>query len=85
MYTPNRRGRRTAMTQEIRDLKGVKYNPFWGTQNNVQRNSRLREIEEPVFMLNHYWTINDKIKLNTNVGYQFGKIGNTRIVNGGTT
>jgi len=84
LYTPNRRGRRTALTQEIRDLKGIKYNPFWGIQNNVQRNSRIREIEEPIFMLNHYWTINDKVKLNTNVGYQFGKIGNTRIDNGGT-
>jgi len=85
LYTPNRRGRRTAMTQEIRDLKGIQYNPFWGTQNNAQRNSRIREIEEPVFMLNHYWKISDKIKLNTNLGYQFGKIGNTRIDNGGTT
>ena len=84
LYTPNRRGRQTALTQEIRDLKGRKYNPFWGLQDNVQRNSRIREIEEPIFMLNHYWTINDKVKLNTNVGYQFGKIGNTRIDNGGT-
>ncbi|MGB3592113.1 MAG: TonB-dependent receptor, partial [Nonlabens sp.] len=85
MYTPNRRGRRTAITEEIRDLKGIQYNPFWGVQNNAERNSRIREIEEPVFMLNHYWTVNDKFKINTNVAYQFGKIGNTRIDNGGTT
>lgn len=84
MYTPNRRGRQTAITQEIRDLKGIKYNPFWGEQDGAQRNSRIREIEEPVFMLNHYWNINSKVKLNTNVAYQFGKIGNTRIDNGGT-
>ncbi|AUC78902.1 TonB-dependent receptor [Nonlabens sp. MB-3u-79] len=84
LYTPNRRGRRTAMTQEVRDLKGIAYNPLWGEQNNVQRNSRVREIEEPIFMLNHYWSVNDKLKLNTNLGYQFGKIGNTRIDNGGT-
>jgi hypothetical protein len=85
MYTPNRRGRRTAVTQEIADLKGIKYNPHWGNQDDAQRNSRMREIEEPVFMLNHYWTISDKVKLNTNVAYQFGKIANTRIDNGGTT
>ena len=84
LYTPNRRGRRTAITQEIEDLKGIKYNPFWGMQDNVVRNSRIREIDEPIFMLNHYWTVNSKLKINTNVGYQFGKIGNTRIDNGGT-
>ncbi|ARN72420.1 TonB-dependent receptor [Nonlabens tegetincola] len=85
MYTPNRRGRRTAITQEIRDLKGITYNPFWGELNNDERNSRIREIEEPILMLNHYWDVNPKLRVNTNVAYQFGKIGNTRIDNGGTT
>ncbi len=84
MYTPNRRGRRAPMTQEIRDLKGLRYNPYWGNQDGAVRNSRIREIVEPIFMLNHYWTVNDKLRVNTNVGYQFGKIGNTRIDNGGT-
>jgi hypothetical protein len=85
MYASNRRGRRTAVTDEIAELKGIKYNPFWGVQDNADRNSRIREIDEPIFMLNHYWDINDKVKLNSNVAYQFGKIGNTRIDNGGTT
>jgi len=84
IYASNRVGRRTALTQEIKDLKGIDYNPFWGIQENVQRNSRIREIDEPIFMLNHYWDITPKVKLNTNVSYQFGKIGNTRIDNGGT-
>ena len=30
-------------------------------------------------MLNHYWTINDKTSLNTNVAYQFGELGNSRL------
>lgn len=84
IYTSNRVGRRTAITEEIKDLKGITYNPFWGEQEGEQRNSRIREIDEPIVMLNHYWDINPKIKLNTNVSYQFGKIGNTRIDNGGT-
>lgn len=84
MYTPNRRGRSTALTQEIKDLKGVTYNPFWGFQDGQQRNSRIREIDEPVFILSHYWDVNSKVSVNTNVSYQFGKIGNTRIDNGGT-
>lgn len=84
MYTPNRRGRATAITQEARDLKGITYNPFWGLQDGQQRNSRVRDINEPIFILSHYWDVNSKIKLNTNVSYQFGKVGNTRIDNGGT-
>ncbi|MEZ4818026.1 MAG: carboxypeptidase-like regulatory domain-containing protein [Flavobacteriaceae bacterium] len=82
-YTPNRRGRSTAITQEARDLKGIKYNPNWGYQDGEKRNSRERNIEEPVIMLNHFWTINEKTRLNTNIGYQFGKIGDSRIDNGG--
>ncbi len=82
-YTPNRRGRSTAITQEAKDLKGIKYNPNWGYQDGEIRNSRERDIEEPVVMLNHYWNISDKTRLNTNMGYQFGKVGNSRIDNGG--
>lgn len=81
-YTPNRRGRASAITQEVFDLKGRKYNPFWGEQNGEQRSTRIREIEEPVFMLNHYWTLAEGITLNTNVAYQFGIIRNSRIDNG---
>ncbi|SCY31471.1 CarboxypepD_reg-like domain-containing protein [Nonlabens sp. Hel1_33_55] len=84
IYASNRRGRRTAITDEIKDLKGIEYNPFWGIQDNTQRNSRIREIDEPILMLNHYWNISPKVELQTNVSYQFGKIGNTRIDNGGT-
>ena len=84
MYAQNRRGRSTAITDEVYRLKGRQYNPFWGDQNGDLRNSREREIEEPILMLNHYWTINDKTTLNTNFAYQFGSIGNSRIDNGGT-
>jgi hypothetical protein len=83
-YTPNRRGRSTAVTQEVKDLKGIRYNPNWGYQNGELRNSRVRNIKEPVFMLNHYWKINKKTNLNTNASYQTGSIGNTRVDNGGT-
>ncbi|WP_304034905.1 TonB-dependent receptor [Mesonia mobilis] len=78
-YTPNRRGKSSANTQEVYDLKDTRYNSYWGYQDGEIRNSRNREIEEPVIMLNHYWDITDKTRLNTNVGYQFGKIGNSRL------
>jgi len=83
-YTPNRRGKTSPITDEVKDLKGIDYNPNWGYQNGEIRNSRIKEVKEPVFMLNHYWQISDKTSLNTNLAYQFGKIGNTRIDNGGT-
>ena len=83
-YTPNQRGRSTAITQEVKNLRGIRYNPNWGYQNGEFRNSRVRNIREPVFMLNHYWKINKKINLNTNASYQTGSIGNTRVDNGGT-
>ncbi|MBT8274051.1 MAG: TonB-dependent receptor, partial [Bacteroidia bacterium] len=84
MYAQNRRGRSTAVTDEVNRLKGREYNPFWGMQDGEIRNSRVREVEEPIIMLNHFWNISDKTTLNTNFAYQFGKIGNSRIDNGGT-
>jgi hypothetical protein len=84
IYAQNRRGRSTAITQEVFNLKGNTYNPLWGEQDGEIRNSRVREISEPIFMLNHFWDISSKTKLNTNVAYQFGSIGNTRVDNGGT-
>jgi len=83
-YTPNRRGRSTAVTQEVKDLKGIQYNPNWGFQDGTIRNSRIREVEEPVILLNHYWDLSEKTNVSTNIGYQFGKTGSTRIDNGGT-
>ena len=85
-YTPNRRGKSSANTQEVYDLKGTEYNSYWGLQDGQIRNSRIKKVEEPVIMINHYWNISGaelggegKTKLNTNIGYQFGKIGNSRL------
>ena len=85
IYTPNRRGKSSAITQEVYDLRGNQYNPYWGNQNGDIRNSRIKEVVEPILMLNHYWDINDKTTLNTNVAYQFGHVGNSRLEFGGAT
>ncbi len=84
IYAQNRRGRSSAITDEVFRLKGRHYNPFWGYQEDEKRNSRVRDIEEPIIMLNHYWELAENTSLNTNMGYQFGRTGNTRIDNGGT-
>jgi hypothetical protein len=79
IYAQNRRGRNSSNTNEITSIAGIKYNSFWGYQDGEKRNSRDREVEEPINMLTHYWKINDKTQLTSNVMYQFGKIGNSRL------
>ncbi|MFN0728364.1 carboxypeptidase-like regulatory domain-containing protein [Polaribacter gochangensis] len=79
IYTPNKRGKSSANTQEVYDLKGIQYNSYWGMQNGRMRNARQKRIVEPIVMLNHYWIINKSTTLNTNVAYQFGEVANSRI------
>jgi len=79
IYAQNSRGKNSPNTQEVTDLTDEKYNSYWGYQNGKKRNSRDKDVEEPIFMLSHYWKINDKNTLNTNVSYQFGSIGNSRL------
>jgi hypothetical protein len=78
-FTPNSRGKNSPNTDEITALTSLKYNSYWGFQNGKQRNSQIKTIEEPVFMLNDYFNINSVTQLNLGVMYQFGKIGNTNI------
>ena len=84
IYAPNRRGQSSANTQEVFDLKGVQYNDYWGYQDGEKRNSRVRKVIEPILMLNHYWDIAENTTLNTNVAYQFGEQGRSRLDFGGT-
>ncbi|MGV3460845.1 MAG: carboxypeptidase regulatory-like domain-containing protein [Flavobacterium sp.] len=79
IYAQNSRGKNSPNTQEVTDLKGEKYNSYWGYQDGEKRNSRDKDVEEPIFILSHFWKISDKINLNTNASYQFGSIGNSRI------
>ncbi len=85
IYTPNTRGKSAPLTDEVFELKGRTYNPYWGFQDGEIRNSRIKEVKEPILILNHFWKISDQIDLNTNLAYQFGEISNSRIDYGGTT
>ncbi|QMU63513.1 MAG: TonB-dependent receptor [Flavobacteriaceae bacterium] len=84
ILAPNKRGKSSPNTQEVYDLKDIKYNSYWGYQNGKIRNSRYKELIEPIVILNHYWNINENTSLTTNIGYQFGSLGNSRIDFGGT-
>jgi len=84
IFAPNKRGKSSPNTQEVYDLKDIKYNEYWGYLNGNKINSRIKNVEEPILMLNHYWDISENTSLYTNFAYQFGKIGNSRLdFNGG--
>ena len=70
IYSQNKRGKSSPNTAEVTRLKGIEYNSFWGWQEGEKRNSRYKEIEEPINMLSHYWKISDKTNLHTNLSYQ---------------
>ncbi|MBN8565549.1 MAG: carboxypeptidase-like regulatory domain-containing protein [Flavobacteriales bacterium] len=79
IYAQNSRGRNSSNTDEITSIAGIKYNSFWGWQDGKKRNSRDRDVEEPIFMLSHFWKPSSKTNITTNISYQFGHIGNSRI------
>ena len=83
IYAENSRGRNSPNTDEVTRLAGYKYNSYWGYQDGKKRNSRDRNVNEPILMLNHFWKISDKTNLNTSITHQFGKIGSSRIENQG--
>lgn len=79
IYAQNSRGKNSPNTKEVNDLMGIEYNSYWGWQDGKKRNSRDKDVEEPIVMLSHYWKITEKTTLNTNVAFQTGSIGNSRL------
>ena len=70
---PTKRGSAAATVQEAYDLAGSNYyNPNWGYQQGEKRNARVKGNNEPEFILNHFWNINEKMRLNTAISYSFG-------------
>jgi hypothetical protein len=78
-YTPNSRGKNSPNTTEVTQLTSEKYNSYWGFQDGKKRNSRMKIIEEPILMLNHFFKINNHSNLNSSLMYQFGKIANSNL------
>ena len=83
IYAPNRRGKSSPNTQEVFDLQNTRYNEYWGWHDGEKRNSRVKRVVEPIVILNHYWTIDNSSSLQTNLGFQFGELGNSRLDYGG--
>jgi hypothetical protein len=74
----NRRGRSSAITEEVYNLVSNTYNPYWGEQNGSIRNARERDIFEPIFMLNHHYESNN-LRWNTGMAYQTGTHARSRL------
>ncbi len=79
IYAQNSRGKNSPNTDEVTRIAGEDYNSYWGWQDGDKRNSRDKDVEEPIIMLSHYWNINDKTTLQTNASYQTGSVGNSRL------
>jgi len=78
IYASNRRGSSSAITEEIYNLVGRTYNPYWGKQDGKIRNSRERKIAEPIVMLTHQYS-KEKVELTTSIAYQTGQFGRMRL------
>ena len=77
--SPTYRASNSPNTQEVYDIMGKDYNSYWGWQDGEKRNSRIRNVFEPVFQLAHYWKVNKKSNLNTTLSYQQGSDARSRL------
>ncbi|PWG80744.1 TonB-dependent receptor [Pararcticibacter amylolyticus] len=57
--------------------RGSKYNDSWGYLNGEEFNAKKNFYHKPVFNLNHYWNISDKLELNSIAYYSIGRGGGT--------
>ena len=78
IWAHNLRGRSAPITQEVFNLGGRTYNPYWGRQGDKIRNARDRLISEPLIMLN-YQLSRERLRLRLGMGYQFGKKASARL------
>ncbi len=78
--SPTRRGQQAASSQEVYDLSGSNvYNANWGFQNGEKRNSRVKDFHQPMFILNHYANLSEKVQWNNAIGYSTGHDGGTAL------
>ena len=73
MAAPTQRGAQQASTQEAYDMFGSNYyNPNVGYHNGKLRNSRVRNMHEPIAMLTYSWDISDRTRFNAAASARFG-------------
>lgn len=78
--SPSLRGRSSLSTEEAYELRDDNfYNPYWGYQQGVKRNSRMRYSNKPIIMAWHEFKMNDKTEIKSTVYTQFGEYYQTRL------
>lgn len=78
------RGMASSMTDEVFQIKGIRYNAHWGMYQGAKRNGRLKRSFQPIFQLNYQWGESPDFRLNAHITCQFGGKGRTRIDYGGS-
>ncbi len=74
LAAPVKRGMQGGSTQEAYDLTGNNYyNPNWGWQNGEKRNARVRNMNQPIMVLNHFFKPTDNTQITTTASFLFGK------------
>lgn len=79
-YTPVERGRTAPITQEVFDLKGNRYNPYWGVDQGERRNARMHRAKFPYLLLNQAVHFSDKVELLLSGGYSLGEQADSRLL-----
>lgn len=77
--SPTYRASNSPNTQEVYDIMGKNYNSYWGWQDGEKRNSRIRKVFEPMFMLTDYLKIGKNSNLTNTVSYQIGSDARSRL------
>ena len=85
IYTPVERGKTSPNSNEVIELKDIKYNGYWGYQDGKKRNSRVKKVKEPIITLSHFWKPSQKLQIQNNFLLQKGFIANSRLDYTGTT
>ncbi|MCI3938067.1 carboxypeptidase-like regulatory domain-containing protein [Chryseobacterium aahli] len=77
--SPTYRASNSPNTQEVYDIMGKNYNSYWGMQDGEERNSRIRKVFEPMFMLTDYLKIGKSSNWVNTVSYQIGSDARSRL------
>ncbi|WP_144281465.1 TonB-dependent receptor [Chryseobacterium echinoideorum] len=77
--SPTYRASNSPNTQEAYDIMGKNYNSYWGWQDGEKRNSRIRKVFEPMFMLTDYLKIGKNSNWTNTVSYQIGSDARSRL------
>jgi len=72
--TPTTNGRQGASVQEMLDIAGTNfYNPYWGYQNGIKRNSSVAKSFQPIGILTHEWKFNNSTTITSAISYTSGE------------